>query len=67
MPDTSRDMSRSDLENLSRSLTSGREYIGVDRMEGPLLYLKNTHAVGYRELAEIVTPDGETRLGLVLD
>lgn len=68
MPDTpSPDMSRTELETLSRDLTSGREYIGVDRMEGPLVYLRNTHPVGYRELAEIVTPDGQVRLGLVLE
>ena len=59
MPDTPPpDISRKDLEALSRNLTSGREYIGVDRMEGPLVYLRKTHPVGYRELAEIVAPDG---------
>lgn len=48
-------------------LAAGREYIGVDRIEGPLVYLRRTHAVGYRELVEIVAPDGEVRLGMVLD
>ncbi len=54
-------------ETLRRNLSSGREYVGVDRLEGPLVYLRNTHAVGYRELVEIVTADGQVRLGMVLE
>ena len=70
MPDkhpVSHNLSRKKLEDLSRELTPGREYIGVDSMEGPLVYLHNTHPVGYRELAEIVMPDGQVRLGIVLE
>ncbi len=51
----------------TRRLESGREYIGVQRIEGPLVFVENTHPVGYRELVECITPDGEVRLGTVLD
>ncbi len=50
-----------------RRLASGREYIGVDRIDGPLVFLRNTHPVGYRELVECVDPQGAVRLGMVLD
>ncbi len=50
-----------------RRLKSGREYIGVQRIEGPLLFVENTHPVGYRELVECIAPDGGVRLGTVLD
>ncbi|HRZ90887.1 MAG TPA: hypothetical protein P5117_15505, partial [Spirochaetia bacterium] len=50
-----------------RRLMSGREYVGADRIDGPLLVLRKTHPVGYRELAECVDREGHTRLGMVLD
>lgn len=49
------------------ALRAGREYRGVDRIEGPLVFVERTHAVGYRELVECVAPDGTVRLGMVLD
>ena len=36
----------------NRSLLSGREYIGVDKIDGALVFVSNTHPVGYRELIE---------------
>lgn len=48
-------------------LEAGREYIGVQRIEGPLVFVEKTHPVGYRELVECVAPDGQIRLGTVLD
>ena len=56
-----------DLEAAQKQLLAGREYIGVDRIEGPLVFVRNTHPVGYRDLVECVDPGGETRLGIVLD
>ncbi len=50
-----------------RRLMSGREYIGVDRIDGPLVFIRKTHPVGYRELVECVDREGHTRLGMVLD
>ncbi len=50
-----------------QSLVAGREYLGVEQIEGPLVFVRNTHPVGYRELAEVITPTGEVRFGMVLD
>ncbi|MBT3275780.1 MAG: V-type ATP synthase subunit B [Spirochaetales bacterium] len=50
-----------------QKLLAGREYIGVQSIEGPLIVVKNTHAVGYRELVECVDNEGRLRLGMVLD
>ncbi|MBD3419839.1 MAG: V-type ATP synthase subunit B [Chitinivibrionales bacterium] len=52
---------------LPRKLLSGREYIGVDKIDGPLLFVGRTHPVGYRELVECVDPQGGIRLGIVLE
>jgi V/A-type H+-transporting ATPase subunit B len=57
----------SKLHETQKRLLAGREYIGVDRIDGPLVFLKNTHPVGYRELVECVDREGHTRLGMVLD
>ena len=35
-----------------KALLKGREYIGVDKIDGPLIFIRNTHPVGYRELVE---------------
>jgi V/A-type H+/Na+-transporting ATPase subunit B len=48
-------------------LESSREYIGVQRIAGPLVFVENTHPVGYRELVECVDSDGRIRLGTVLE
>ncbi|RKX97033.1 MAG: V-type ATP synthase subunit B [Spirochaetes bacterium] len=48
-------------------LVSGLEYRGVNRIEGPLLFIENTHPVGYRELVECEDEYGKTRLGMVLE
>jgi V/A-type H+-transporting ATPase subunit B len=50
-----------------RRLLAGREYIGVDRIDGPLVFLSRTHPVGYRELVECVDSTGHVRLGIVLE
>ena len=50
-----------------KRLLAGREYVGIDQIEGPLIFIRNTHPVGYRELVECVDDDGRTRLGMVLD
>jgi V/A-type H+-transporting ATPase subunit B len=55
------------MEEAQKRLLAGREYIGVDRIDGPLVFIRNTHAVGYRDLVECVDLQGATRLGIVLD
>ncbi|MCK5154851.1 MAG: V-type ATP synthase subunit B [Spirochaetales bacterium] len=52
---------------IKKKLLSSREYIGVDQLDGPLVFVKKTHPVGYRELVECVDSTGHVRLGLVLD
>ncbi|HAP43526.1 MAG TPA: V-type ATP synthase subunit B [Spirochaetaceae bacterium] len=46
---------------------AGRDYIGLSRVDGPLVFVRKTHPVGYRELIECVDAEGHTRLGMVLD
>jgi V/A-type H+-transporting ATPase subunit B len=55
------------LAQTDRRLLSGREYRGVSRIDGPLVYMRNTHAVGFGELVEVLAPDGSHRSGQVLD
>ncbi len=50
-----------------QNLLTAKEYIGVQRIEGPLVFVERTHAVGYRELVECIAPDGAVRLGMVLE
>ena len=54
-------------ETLNKSLLSKREYISVEKIDGPLVFVRNTHPVGYKELAECVDKQGNVRLGMVLE
>ncbi len=54
-------------ESVNKSLLSGREYIGVDKIEGALVFVSKTHPVGYRELIECIDREGNPRLGIVLE
>lgn len=56
-----------DIQEKEKKLKAGLEYIGVDKIDGSLFFIKNTHPVGYQELVECVDNEGNTRLGLVLD
>ncbi len=61
-------MTRSDrLVGLDKSLLSGREYVGASRIDGPLVFMRNTHPIGYGELVECVDATGKRRTGQVLD
>jgi len=51
----------------NKKLLSGREYIGVDKLEGPLIFVRKTHPVGYNELVECIDSQGNVRLGIVLE
>ena len=48
------------------STVSGVEYLGLARVQGPLVFVRGIRDVGYRELAEVVDSDGRIRLGRVL-
>ena len=56
-------MSDSDV----KTLLTARQYQGVQQIVGPLLFVDGIHDVGYNELVEIIGPDGEERLGTVLE
>ena len=55
------------IDVVQERLISGKEYIGVRRIDGPLIFIEKTHPVGYRELVECVDSSGAVRLGMVLD
>jgi V/A-type H+-transporting ATPase subunit B len=46
---------------------TGLVYTGVDNVDGPLMFIQGIHGVSYNELVEVSAPDGEMRLGQVLD
>lgn len=52
---------------LPESVGSIREYLGVDRLEGPIVILEGVSDAAYGEVIEVVAPDGSTRLGQVLE
>ena len=56
-----------DQTKQKKRLLSGREYIGVEKIDGPLVFIKKTHPVGYRELIECVDKQGNVRQGIVLE
>ena len=51
----------------TNTLLKSREYQGIQRIIGPLLFLDGIHNVGYNELVEIYGAEGEERLGMVLE
>ena len=55
------------MKSSDRNLLAGREYVGVDKIDGPLVFVRKTHPVGYQELVAVVDKTGHTRLGQVLD
>jgi V/A-type H+/Na+-transporting ATPase subunit B len=55
------------LEIKNKKLLTGKEYIGVNKIDGALVFIAKTHPVGYRELIECVDKVGNRRLGMVLE
>jgi V/A-type H+-transporting ATPase subunit B len=43
------------------------EYVGISRIEGPLIVVEKVHDVGFDEVVEVTDPAGELRVGQVLD
>jgi len=43
------------------------QYVGVDRIEGPLVFVDGIHDVGYDEVVEVTDPQGNERMGTVLE
>ena len=48
-------------------MSSGLEYVGLSRIEGPLIVVEKVHDVGFDEMVEVIGPTGEPRIGQVLD
>lgn len=46
---------------------SARMYAGVTRVVGPLMVIDGVEGIGYGEIAEILLPSGEKRMGQVLE
>jgi V/A-type H+-transporting ATPase subunit B len=44
-----------------------REYLGADRLEGPLAFIERASDVGFGEVGEIIAPDGSSRFGQVIE
>jgi V/A-type H+/Na+-transporting ATPase subunit B len=44
-----------------------KEYKTIERVAGPLVYVKKTEPIGYGDLVKISLPDGSTKNGQVLD
>lgn len=44
-----------------------REYLTIAKVSGPLMIVESVSGVAYGEVVEIVTPDGSTKRGQVLD
>ena len=55
------------LKNIDRTLLRGRAYCGASKIDGPLVYMRKTHPIGYGELVELKGPDGNIRQGQVVD
>jgi V/A-type H+-transporting ATPase subunit B len=53
--------------SIIKKIVAQREYRGVDAIDGPLVFIRKTHAVGYKELVECQDTEGHTRLGMVMD
>jgi len=48
-------------------VVKSREYLTVAKVSGPLMIVEGVSGVAYGEVVEIVTPDGNTKRGQVLD
>ena len=48
-------------------LLKSREYQGIQKIVGPLLFMEEIHDVGYNELVEIKGAGSEDRMGMVLE
>lgn len=52
---------------MSKTLAGGIEYTKASEIKGPLLLVEGVSKAGFDELVEVTTPDGEKRLGRVLE
>ena len=45
----------------------GKEYLGLSHISGPIIIVEGVKGVGFDEMVEITDPDGNTRIGRVLE
>ena len=43
------------------------QYVGLQRLEGPLVFVQGVHDVGYNEVVEVRDQEGNSRVGTVLE
>jgi len=55
------------MNDLDKKRYSAREYSGLSKIDGSLVYMKKTHPVGFGELVELTDLQGKHRTGQVLD
>lgn len=55
------------LQTISRPVLVTKEYLTLTQIKGPLIFLDRISGVAYNEIVEITGPDGEVRLGQVLE
>ena len=55
--------SRINERRIALPAKSGVEYLGLSRVQGPLVFVSGVRNVGFREMAEVVAADGQMRLG----
>ena len=52
---------------MKNEVVKSREYLTVTEVSGPLMIVEGVGGVAYGEVVELVTPEGETKHGQVLD
>ena len=55
------------LKTIPRPKLVTKEYLTVSQIKGPLIFLERIANAAYNEIVEITDPDGEMRLGQVLE
>ena len=55
------------IKGENKELLKAKEYIGLEKIEGPLIFISNTHPIGYNEIIECIDSSGHIRPGMVLE
>lgn len=58
---------QTEMQDQASTQATQKEYRTISNVKGPLVFVKNTHPVGYGELVQLRLPDGSIRRGQVLD
>ena len=55
------------LKTIPRPSLVTKEYRTLSQIKGPLIFVERIAGVGYSEIVEIISPDGDVRIGQVLE